>query len=375
MVRAKLGPVTVGAGADGTFQRVERFLRFFAAHAAQPVFGGQFVRRTVTQHKAVGHNHKAASGAGMAHPAKIDVIFQLGVDKLAVGPVAHRVEGATPFDERFDRLIPRQRGVVVVDVIEHAAVHVHRFFDFRAVERNGAVPQAAVLFRADDAQQRVFKEFGVGPDTGVAHAQRGHAGRFQRFGGGKELIHAQRITDGDAVVIEQFFVVPQTVAAMHAHRHLVHLAVFAHYVGQSCGHYIKPALFFVNIGDGRDKFRLNILAQQLKARVNLPGVGRVAAGQPGLQYRPGRRAAAAGDGSVDNFDIGIGGAVGCKQRVERGGFTAGCPPRENLQFAFGRRGLGLGFGRGLLGFGLRGGLFLLGGGCLRRGRGRAAAGG
>ncbi len=160
VIGSELGAVAVGAGADGTLEWVEGLLGFLAAQHAQPVLGRQLVGRAVGQREAIGHHHKGAVRPGVAHPAEVHVVLQLGVDELAIGPVAHGVEGTAALDQLFDCLVPGQSRVIVVLVVKHAAIDFHSLLDLRAVKGNRAVPQPHILLGTDDAHQRVLEEFG-----------------------------------------------------------------------------------------------------------------------------------------------------------------------------------------------------------------------
>ena len=47
----------------------------------------------------------------------------------------------------------------------------------------------------------------------------------------KKLIHAHRLANGDPILIQQFFVIPETVTAMHTDRYLIDIITNTHHVG------------------------------------------------------------------------------------------------------------------------------------------------
>ena len=62
----------------------------------------------------------------------------------------------------------------------------------------------------------------------------------------------------------------------------IDLTVSRHGVDQALRHDLAPALTLVELGDWLDVAGLDILAEQLPARMDLPGVWRIPAGQAGL---------------------------------------------------------------------------------------------
>ncbi len=120
---------------------------------------------------------------------------------------------------------------------------------------------------------------------------------------------------------------------MDTDRDLIDFAVLGHQAHQGIGGDVEPALFFIQIGDGRQEFRLYVLPQQLKAGMHLPGVGGIAPGQPGLQHTARRRAAATRHRGVDDLHIRVDGAIGLEQRIQGRCLATRRPPREYLELA------------------------------------------
>src|SRR5947209_2408700 len=92
-------PFGARVGSKGAFDPLEGFMCLLTADGLQPLGIVFAVRRIPGHHESIGNDDEGAIGAGVTHPAEIFVVDEPGVVELAVRPVTHRVEGATPLHD------------------------------------------------------------------------------------------------------------------------------------------------------------------------------------------------------------------------------------------------------------------------------------
>ena len=98
---------------------------------------------------------------------------------------------------------------------------------------------------------------------------------------------------------------------------------------------VQPSSAYRSSRDAR-KARSDVLELHFRAMVRLPGIGRIATDESGLEHGACGGSAATCDGRVDDIDIWVLYAERIKDGLQRSSFTAGGPPGENLDILIGR---------------------------------------
>ena len=254
-------------------------------------------------------------------------------DNLAVGPVAHAVECGTAFDDHVDRIIPCQRGEVLVDVVQEFGVGLGGLPGALVIPGQLAAEQTVVRVRPGHAQKRALEHLAALEPFLVAERQRGDARCLKGVAGGDELIDRHRIGDLDAVVLQDLPVVPERVPTVNVNRNGVLLALPGGLLDESGRHHLGPPLRLVELGDRLAVAGHNVAIDQLTADVGLPGIGWFIALKPGLQHRLCIHTRAPGHGRVDDLDVGVLGEERIEQGLQRRRFTRRGPPGEYFQRA------------------------------------------
>ena len=137
-------------------------------------------------------------------------------DKLTIRPISHRVEGDFTVHQLLNGLVPRQVGVIRVDVVLHLGEITHRLFHLGIIPFHLAAEEVDPPLCTDDAEKRVLEKLRGSPNAGVADADGRNASRFQLVTDRKEIVKGHVIADLDAILIQEFFVVPKNVPMMDA---------------------------------------------------------------------------------------------------------------------------------------------------------------
>jgi hypothetical protein len=87
------------------------------------------------------------------------------------------------------------------------------------------------------------------------------------------LLEAEPVAESKVVFFKEFFIVPEDVAPVYPDQHGVDLAALADVIKQTFGHDSVPAFTLIEDGDRNAVARLNVLAEEFVARMDLPSVG------------------------------------------------------------------------------------------------------
>src|ERR1700722_12653320 len=178
MVRPELTLIDVSSNRNGALQGIEFFLRLFAAEAFQPSDGLGLVGRILGESETVGHDDESAARAGMRDPTKINVIFKVSFGEFAVRPVSHRRKRATTFLNRFDGLVPGQRRMIRILILQNFGVALRGLFYFWIVKGHLTAEQSRPAVRSNRTEQRILKKLGSSPDARISNREGDYAGRF-----------------------------------------------------------------------------------------------------------------------------------------------------------------------------------------------------
>lgn len=147
---------------------------------------------------------------------------------------------------------------------------------------------------------------------------------------GDELRRSGAVGDLDTGLLQDAGVGPQHVGAVSVDRDRVVLAVLLKHRLDRRGKLRLPALGRVEVGDVGDASVLD-RRHQVLVGVQLPGVGRVAALEPGREHRAGVGSAASRYGGVLEGHIGRRRAEGLLEHPERLGLGSGGPSGEDFE--------------------------------------------
>lgn len=252
---------------------------------------------------------------------------------MTVCPVAHDVHGGFAVNQQLGGGSPSERVAVGVRIREIFLERVERVRNFFALPRSLARPKSRIFFRAHRAGENCFKR--VLQFKTVLAAQRDglNARGFEFIGGGKEFIPCGW-RRGDARFFKQGFVVPQHIRAMDIDRHApVVVFEFQHVEERRRKDRFEfvARIHIVHVHDERS----GVISIRFPTRVQLERIGRDAAEQLRKQLTFEIGACAAGDGGVDDFDIGIRRFELLEHFIQTGEFAAVGPPRRDNELTFG----------------------------------------
>src|SRR5438105_15373847 len=100
-------------------QWIKDFLRFLASNTLQPCKSRLLVRSSFGKREAVRYCDERSGSPRVVNPAEIVFLLQSRLHKLSVCPVSHRTESHFSLNELLDRLIPGQRRMISINVIQH----------------------------------------------------------------------------------------------------------------------------------------------------------------------------------------------------------------------------------------------------------------
>src|SRR5260370_18205014 len=80
--------------------------------------------------KAIAHHKKIPIGLWECNPAKVLVLFLVGLQKFTKRPIAHHAEGAAPVDHCLDGLVPAQGGMILILIPQDFSVDSQRLLNF-----------------------------------------------------------------------------------------------------------------------------------------------------------------------------------------------------------------------------------------------------
>ena len=115
-------------------------------------------------------------------------------------------------------------------VRQHFSANFGRPFNLRVVPSHLACEEICPTLGSNRPEQRVFKELGSRPDSGIAHRERSDSGRFKLFRGGEEFGERHFVANFNSILLQNFLVIPQVVPAMDADQNRISLAVLGQHI-------------------------------------------------------------------------------------------------------------------------------------------------
>src|SRR5580700_7896377 len=89
--------------------------------------------------KAIAHHKEIPIGLWECNPAKVLVLFLIGLQKFTKRPIAHHAEGAAPVDHCLDGLVPAQGRMILILIAQDFSVESQRLLNLGTVPRKLSV--------------------------------------------------------------------------------------------------------------------------------------------------------------------------------------------------------------------------------------------